>query len=315
MKTAANEFIMAYNAALTGNLNPDLLSAPNLYHLLQTHPDLQRTVYQSDPSIIYEFGKVILLEAEMGKATWMKGLILLPRLSLLQVFPLYSVYTVGIKKKNISYRANLPQAIVCDKTSGCWEPNLSRCTQTTSRLVCLTGTLAMNNTCLETLFTKTPKGCLFQRVSSDTTDVITTSGGLLLGSVHNDLYTYKGSGTDHYRYKKIPKQLFAQILNSSHGDLLSVDNSLYSLLLLGFEYNLTVYSTNVSNMVVNDSKDTYEWQYNISTNGEWNYHSSTSLYHNILIHLILLALVSIIGGLLYIKYKKPPKEHVHISSY
>ena len=76
-----SEFLSAYTGSITRTLTPSLLSAKNLKDILLTHLEIPGTLYQYEPSIVYELGKVILTEVQEITSGVLKAIIQLPKVT------------------------------------------------------------------------------------------------------------------------------------------------------------------------------------------------------------------------------------------
>ena len=97
--SAPSEFLSAYTGSLTDILTPSLLSAKNLKEILLTPPEMTGTLYQFEPSIVYELGKVILTELQVITSAVIKRVIQLPKITISSPLPIYNTYTTDVLKE------------------------------------------------------------------------------------------------------------------------------------------------------------------------------------------------------------------------
>ncbi|QPL15294.1 glycoprotein [Hymenopteran arli-related virus OKIAV98] len=242
--SAPSEFLLAYTGALTGSVTPSLLSAKNLNHVILDHPDMKGTIYQSEPTITYELGNVVLTEVKVFHQALIKGIIQLPKIVNNTPMPVYNTYITNVIHNKVSTIIDLPGSMVCDKYLRCWEPDMSKCLKFSHRLLCLYGSAQVENTCLEYIRTKNDTSkCDLKVRAIDNPVVVQTRSGVLIGGSGKPYKVYKRQGDIDVQSTTIPARDTSLMINQSYGDWISIDDNIYSTKISGYEYNFTVYLT------------------------------------------------------------------------
>lgn len=134
-----------------------------------------------------------------------------------------------------------------------------RCTVKSSRMLCSASANSVNNTCLETLVTTSPTGCRF-RISSDMAPIaVQTYGGVLMGGTQRSYKTYTMSSGQNTLYGKTTPINDAQYLNSSIGDIVQIEDDLYSTKVTGYEYNITIVASQADMPLPGDLGTVPDW--------------------------------------------------------
>nr|UXD80091.1 putative capsid protein [Myrmica rubra rhabdo-like virus 1] len=241
--SAPSEFLSAYGGALTGQVTPSLLSVSNLKRVLLKHPDMTNTIYQSEPSTIYEFGQILLTEVYVDNHAHLKGIIQLPKILALAPLPIYNIYSVNVLNKNVDYKYNLPGMVVCPSPGNCWDADNDKCIKKTNRVICLYGTDHTPDSCLSSIMTNSTINCQIDVKHHKDPIVLQTRSGVLLGGANTSYNVFKRIGDIDVPSSVVNKREYAIVITAKDGDWVTVSGNVYSTIISGFDYNFTTYIT------------------------------------------------------------------------
>lgn len=248
---APMEFISAYSGAITGRVTPELLSARNLKNVLSTHFEMKNTIYEYEPESVYEFGQIILTEVVVDSNAFLKGIIQLPKILAISPTPMYNIYTVNTILNGYDHKYNFPSTLICTNPKNCWDVDRSMCILKTHRLICLYGAKTIPNNCLYNLHKNTTKECSITIREHTSPFVAQTKSGILFGGSKSNYHMYKRSGDIDIISSSINPSLSAQMLQNKDGDWITVNGSIYSTKIVGFDYKFATIITS-SNSSINN---------------------------------------------------------------
>ncbi|AXA52566.1 putative capsid [Linepithema humile rhabdo-like virus 1] len=312
--SAPNEFINAYSGSITGKVTPSLISANNLKKVILNHNDLKETLFKIEPELVYEFGKVILIEINVGNTAYMRGIIQLPKILNFHPLPLYNIHTVNIIRNNIDMMYKMPSILVCMTNHTCWEPDVSQCTRQANRIMCIYGSNTDVNLCVQNLMINKTTGCNVVMRKHINPIVIQTQSGVLIGGSQSNYKVYKRTNNIDIPSNIIRSRENAIMMTKQDGDWIMIDSNIYSTQISGFEYKSSVYITSSNDpYAINENKLDINWKplNHLSFDQELfsNYnHQKITLIIIITLLIVIIILIVVIYKLLsrpHIKYKYP----------
>lgn len=235
------EFLSAYDAAITGKIHPELLSGKSAKMIINAHSEMKNTLYAQDTGLVYELGKVVIVDAIFGDQPHIKGVMYLPKLLTSSPLPLYNVYTVNYIVNNKNHRIILPEKMVCSSNDTCWAVDGAKCIQSPSKLVCLQGHYHTTDTCIRSLYKKGDMTCKIH-VSSNLLDtsIYQLGPSILLGGHREELRTVDVFNTNVSPLGVISPIDTPDLITSKVTPYLIINNELYSTRITGVEYQLII---------------------------------------------------------------------------
>jgi len=304
MTTVPQEFLRAYNSAVQGVVDIELITAKNLKLILSGHPELQNSAYSTNPSLVYTLGKVLLTEVNVDDRPYLRGIIYLPKLITRSPLPTYNIYTVNFKNENKHMRLILPPKMICTSRFSCWEPFMQRCQTFSTYLLCVHSGSEPMNQCISSL----PKGDLSHCEVHSTESLVHSyafqlTSGVLIGAHTTEIKLMKMNNGVALHDQMIPHNDKPVLYNSTSCDHLIFQNDVFTTRMTGFDYNITIVEEEIpsSLSLIPLSKDSHGWKpiYHTPPTPVLTHLSENHHYY---LWLVLLFLILGLGGLVYYKY-------------
>ncbi|QWT43284.1 putative glycoprotein [Anisopteromalus calandrae negative-strand RNA virus 1] len=311
-----SEYMAAFNAAIVGRITPELISVKNLEQVIVTHPDIKNTIYQQNPTLVYELGKFITLSLNVDEKPSIHGVMYLPKITQRTPHPVYNTYAVNILHNNHAWRIKVPAQIACSRVGHCWDFDASKCIVSSSKTVCLQGVYQNINNCIKGLHKADDDACEFEIASKDTDTLIYQLGaGILIGATNTTIKAVKIEHDVITPVDEFPPSNSPKLITSKDSDYILIKNEVYSTKITGVEFKVNItlseFSPKHTEYIL---PDTSAWQPLTPLNLSWDSwidipSSYTSLIFIIILILITIFLVYMVIRRLKNRNKKNSKEH------
>lgn len=126
------------NALYNGRITPDFMPPSKIRDSLMTRDDMKGSIYQSDPTLIYQLGKFILMSVSHVPFA-ISGILILPRLLKEYVGVVLSINRVPMVKKNgagLHILKSEDLAVKEISSQKLWTPNFDTCIKHTGTYYC-----------------------------------------------------------------------------------------------------------------------------------------------------------------------------------
>ncbi|QPL15344.1 glycoprotein [Hymenopteran arli-related virus OKIAV99] len=249
------EFMAAYDNMIAGRIVPELISMQNLQFTIESHPELRKSVYSRDPSLIYELGKAILVDVIYGEIPALKGVLFVPKILNQLPIPMYNIYTVNYQHKGTQFRVILPEKMVCRSATDCWELPTKQCINSMTKSICLQGHHRIPNKCISTLHQNNSLECDLLIGKADADPIIYQLGaGVFSGTLPDPI-----KGVDIVGESIVYKGTFEverpRLFTIKDAPFLLINDDVYSTRMSGVQFNITLIYTDTAHVEISPPVD------------------------------------------------------------
>ncbi|APG78690.1 putative glycoprotein [Hubei rhabdo-like virus 3] len=252
-----NLFVRASNAALTGKVTPDLLSASNLQVLLQEEATLHESLYTKDPTLVYELSSFVPTIITSSPPVII-GIMVLPKISLISSGHVYTVNSVPWLSGEHAYKIDRSGTVVISHAYDVWIPDPIECISHPGLLICP-----------KKFFTERPDLCIKNILSQNKTDdcnilvksrpltpiALQLKTGVLLSAFDqgtaSKIVQYKNK---ELRTSPLAKSDHPNYFFADSGHMLMVEDKIYQLTELSHPYDFSVQPIDLANSSIDISQ-------------------------------------------------------------
>lgn len=222
------------NALYNGKITPDFLPPAEIQRKLMTRPDMVDSIYQSDPTLVYQLGKFMLMSIK-HKPFAISGLLILPRLLKEYIGIVLSINKVPIITSHDAEPLILNSADLAVKEMSSrrlWTPNFDTCIKHTGTYYCpLHEIRARYSHCLtEMLFNQNMTSCRYTDASGYPL-IKQTSAGILVSSLIQDYVSIRidADGNRQSSKRSMTNTNSTNFLTISDGSEIMIAHDIYLL--------------------------------------------------------------------------------------